>query len=138
MSDLIQRLKDAEGFQPKPYRDSRGILTIGYGTDIEEGITEHEASWLLEQRVEQTRLDLARRWDHFNDGHLTQELQDALVDAAYQLGVPGLLEFHNMLMAIEIEDWQAAEREARDSEWNKETPKRVDYLVSVFRKQSSR
>ena len=156
MADLIDRLKVAEGFRAKPYRDTRGILTIGYGTDIEKGladgeiewlnshrgeqtdilksgITKVEAEWLLRHRVAEKQREIAREWPYY--AHLADQLKDALVDAAYQLGVDGLLKFHRMLAAIERSDWGAAEREARDSEWNGETPHRVDDLVEVLRAQ---
>ena len=43
----IDSLKRDEGFMAKPYKDSEGLLTIGYGTLIEEGITKEEAELLL-------------------------------------------------------------------------------------------
>ena len=38
----IDSLKSDEGFVAKTYKDSEGLLTIGYGTLIEDGITKEE------------------------------------------------------------------------------------------------
>ena len=41
-------------------------------------------------------------------GGLNQARQRALLDMAYELGVEGLLGFHDMLAALERGDWAAA------------------------------
>ena len=136
--DLVEQLKADEGFRAAPYRDSRGVLTIGYGTNLEAGITRAEAEWLLEQRLLQARLEFARRWHRLNE--LPAGVQDALVGMAYQLGVRGALGFRRMLAALEEQppNYRAAIREARDSAWNRQTPQRVDRLVAAFREPRSR
>ena len=129
---VLSILKTDEGFRSKPYRDSRGVLTVGYGTNIGEGITVKEADWLLEERVRETQGDLARRWAPYE--RLPIPVQDALLAAAYQLGVDGLLKFRKMLAALAASppDYAAASDEARDSAWQRETPHRVDRLVEAF------
>ena len=49
---LIEYLKQEEGFRSKPYKDSEGVLTIGYGLNLSEGITRAEAEWLLRSRLD--------------------------------------------------------------------------------------
>ena len=124
------RLKTEEGFRSKPYQDSRGVLTIGYGTNLAEGITVREAEWLLRNRLSDTERDLVLRWAPY-DG-LSVDVQAAVLDAAYQLGVGGLLAFHDMLAAVSRGDWDRAIAEAKDSAWAKETPARVALLVQAF------
>ena len=51
MEQTLARLKVEEGFRAKPYPDSRGVMTIGYGTNIGEGITRREGEYLLRERV---------------------------------------------------------------------------------------
>ena len=48
---VVDRIMAEEGFRAKPYPDSRGILTIGFGTNIGEGITRREAEFLLRERL---------------------------------------------------------------------------------------
>lgn len=133
MTDLIARIKEDEGFRAKPYRDSRGFLTVGYGLNLDVGITEEEASWLLQHRLEKTRAELKHRWHPAAE--LPAPVVDAIVEAAYQLGVDGLLGFHRMLAALgkHPPDYETAIIEARDSPWQRQTPHRVDHLVDAFR-----
>ena len=49
---LVAELKVDEGLPgDSTYKDTRGVETIGYGTDIAEGITKIEADWLLRHRL---------------------------------------------------------------------------------------
>jgi lysozyme len=86
---IIRRIKEFEGFSAKPYRDSAGILTIGYGTtkdaDKYQNISKAQADLLL-------RRDLATFEDQLNNyiaarGYeLTQNQFDALVSFLYNVG----------------------------------------------------
>ena len=38
-ADLVTRLQAEEGYRATPYRDTRGVLTVGYGTNLSEGLT---------------------------------------------------------------------------------------------------
>lgn len=136
MADILQILREDEGLRLRPYRDSRNVLSIGYGTDIQEGITKEEADMLLRSRVEKTWTGLHLQWPPF-DG-VSPELRDALTLAAYQLGVSGLLKFKRMLQAIEKGDWDDAIREARNSQWFHQTPKRVQRLTDAFQAEKAR
>ena len=51
VEQTLARLKNEEGFRSKPYTDSRGVMTIGYGTNIGEGITRREGEYLLRERL---------------------------------------------------------------------------------------
>ena len=111
---LIEYIKQEEGFRSKPYKDSEGVLTIGYGLNLSEGITRAEAEWLLRSRLDHATHCLERSWEpYYRQSHQTQE---ALSDMAYQLGCAGLLEFHLMLSALEKGDCAEAKAQALDSE----------------------
>ena len=125
------RLKTEEGFRSKPYSDSQGVLTIGYGTNIAEGITVKEAEWLLRNRLADTEGDLARRWAPY--GEMPIGVRAALLNMAYQIGVTGLLEFHDMIAALRRQDWKAARTAARDSDWHRETPERAEAVIAGIR-----
>ena len=86
---IIKRIKEFEGFSAKPYRDSAGVLTIGYGTtkdaDKYNTISKAQADVLL-------RRDLAAFEDQLNNyiaarGYeLTQNQFDALLSFIYNVG----------------------------------------------------
>lgn len=128
---LVDRLKGEEGFKSKPYRDTRGILTIGYGTAIGLGITPQEAEILLRYRLVEKEKELASAWPPY--GEQPGPIQSALLDMSYQLGVHGVLEFQDMLAALAGKDYETAARAVEQSAWNRETPKRVERVAAVFR-----
>ena len=134
VSDLVSRLKQEEGFRPKPYRDSRGILTIGYGTNIQAGITRVEGEWLLRERLITHEKELASAWPSYYA--MPDNIKAALLDMTYQLGVHGVLEFHHMLEALIQENYSGAIEAAKDSDWARETPVRVERVVKIFREVS--
>ena len=86
---IIKRIKEFEGFSAKPYRDSGGVLTIGYGTtkdaDKYTNISKAQADLLL-------RRDLVAFEDRLNNyiaarGYeLTQNQFDALLSFIYNVG----------------------------------------------------
>ena len=54
------------------------------------------------------------------------------MNMAYQMGVPGLLRFKKMLSALEAGDWKTAEKEALDSLWARQTPRRAREVASLL------
>lgn len=116
MNQLLHQIKRHEGFSGKPYLDTVGRTTIGYGRNLDaRPLTEDEGARLLEQdllRLE-TRLDLAVR--EMESYCLARRA--ALVNMAYNLGVRGLFGFRKMWRAIDRGDWEEAADEALDSRW---------------------
>lgn len=131
LAPIAERLKIEEGYSATPYRDSKGIWTIGYGTNITT-ISRDEAEWLL-----QHRLSLAA------DAVLTalpwaETLDDArlsvVVNMAYNMGIVVLLQFHNTLAAIQRGDWQAAHDGMLASDWHKDVGVRAERLADIMLK----
>ena len=125
-------LMTAEGFRAKPYHDSRGVLTIGYGTNIGEGISKAEATYLMRERLRGVE-GLIRAGSPAYDG-LPLKARAALLEMGYQLGAHGLLEFDDMLTAIKVRDWDTAANAALDSVWaREEVPKRAKRISDALR-----
>lgn len=111
----IDLIKVFEKFEPLPYHDAVGILTIGYGHVIQpgevfpvDGLTEQGASDLL-------RADLERREHRMNQlvtVPLSQEQWDALCSWTFNLGV-GSLEKSTMLARINEGRFEEAATEMR-------------------------
>ena len=130
VDQTLARLKNEEGFRAKPYHDSRGILTIGYGTNIGGGITRMEAEYLLRERLTATHDSLTKELPWLSAAPERQ--QSAILDMGYQIGAHGVLEFHHMLAALEAGDCPAAKVAALDSDWWRETPQRAERVTEIL------
>jgi len=133
MEILRYRLKKHEGVRLKPYRDSKGLLTIGVGRCLEtKGITNDEVDFLLQNdMVEAIRLVKERlpwTWD------LDDNRFSVLVEMAFQMGIGGLLTFSNFLSYLLQRNYQMAALAMLDSKWAKEdSPKRALELSEIIR-----
>jgi len=86
---IIKRIKEFEGFSAKPYRDSAGVLTIGYGTtkdaDKYNSISKIQADLLLRRDLAQFEATL-NNYIAARGYELTQNQFDALVSFLYNVG----------------------------------------------------
>ena len=128
---LLDLVEHYEGYRRKPYRDTRGKLTIGYGRNLDDvGLSRAEALHLLANDVQAIREHLSAQpwWPQEEPVR-----QDVLVTMAYQMGVRGLLGFTKMLAAVNRCHWNTAALEMLDSEWARQTPKRAQELALMMK-----
>jgi len=128
---VIDDLKVHEGFRAKPYRCSEGFLTIGYGLNLDAGITREEAEMILEHRVGILQEVLAVRLHWWR--RLTQSRQDVLTNMAYNLGLDGLMKFKVTLEMIGREDYAEASKQMLKSKWAKQVGGRAIWLSNKMR-----
>ena len=129
--NVVERLKEEEGFRAKPYDDHLGKLTIGYGTLIEDGISEEEAGYLLRSRLLKIQNELLDSEPYVID--LNEAVQEILMDMAYNLGVPRLMGFKKMWEAIADKDWERAAIEILDSVYAGQVPYRAQRNAEKMR-----
>jgi len=126
----LNLLKHQEGFRSHPYRDTRGILTIGYGTNIDQGVSEPEAQLLLQSRVQSTETAL------YTEGWY-QTLSDvrkaAILSMAYQLGMNGFSKFKATIAALEKGDFATAAYQMMSSLWARQTPDRAQEVSDMVK-----
>ncbi len=125
----VSRLKTEEGFRPAKYVDQVGKTTIGYGFNVDAGITQSAAAALLTAQVQDAAKALgAYVW--------FQGLDDArasvLLDLAINDGLGGLLHFVNMLAALARRDWQGAHDALLDSQAARMLPARYAALANIL------
>ncbi len=125
---LAEIVATDEGLRLKPYRDTLGVETIGYGRNLEEGITKEEAAYLCAN-------DCARALQEAETfywwGGLDEVRQLVVLDMLFQLGMARFLEFVGMITALRKGDYQTASKEMLCSIWaKKQTPIRAQRLAN--------
>jgi lysozyme len=135
MDDLLEYLKEEEGFVSSAYQDHLGYWTIGYGRMVDVrrggGITKAEASDLLMNDVERIQRTLSKRIPWFYD--VPWRVRNILVAMAFQMGVYGLLGFTNTLFLVHIGQYERAADEMLNSKWARQTPGRARRLSEMMR-----
>ena len=130
--ELIELVKRHEGLSLKPYKDSVGRLTIGYGRNLDdEGITQEEAEILLECDITRVIVQCTSHIAAF--GSLDTARQHVLCSMAYNLGVAGVLKFKNMLTALEARDFAQAAKEMLASKWALQVGVRAEELADMMK-----
>lgn len=138
--ELIKaELRRDEAVRLKPYRDSVGKLTIGVGRNLDDvGITSEEADYLLENDIGRAMAELDRALPWWRE--LSEARQRALLNMAFNMGVPRLLKFWGMLGALQAGDYDRAALEAFDSRWALQVgdgpggrEDRADRIAAMFR-----
>lgn len=135
----IYIITQEEGYRENAYQCSEGYPTIGIGKRIgpkgadlslyEFTVSKQLASVWLKEEILKVELALSKL-DWF--AMVTGDRRDVILSMAYQLGVTGLLKFKNMIRAIERNSWEEAYKQALDSRWAKQTPKRANRHAKVL------
>ena len=122
-------LEQQEGFRAKPFRDSRGFLTIGNGTNLDAGITRAQAEALMRCQLDANEPALlAFPWF----AGLDPVRRSVIENMAYNMGVGGVLTFTDMIAAIEAKDWPEAARQMRASKWAVQVGDRAKVLATIM------
>lgn len=122
-----------EGFRDRPYRDTVGKLTIGYGWNIDDTPMEREAAEVqLTKKLEKCEAECTKAIDFFTN--LTQARREVLVEMCFNLGLQGLLGFKNTLRLMESSKHEAAAEQMLLSKWATQVGKRAKDLSEKYRR----
>ncbi len=147
--DLVDITKRYEGFRTNAYIDPLQVtkftkeevkwfydnrdkmnITIGYGTLMED-IDEEMAILLLKHRLKLKINEVNKEFAYLD---INESLVwDMLYLMSYQLGVAGIKKFKNMLQAIKEKKYKEVYKQALDSLWYKQTPKRALEVVGIIK-----
>lgn len=130
--DLITQLKRDERLRLKPYNDTVGKLTIGYGRNLEDkGISPAEADTLLADDIAEVKaqLDQYIPW--------ARQLDDArygvLMNMAFNMGIAGLMGFKHTLAMVQAGDYNGAAVAMLQSKWATQVGARATRLSVQMR-----
>lgn len=123
---------DATGKPIVPGTLVRGHPTIGIGRALDtHGISVTEEALLYQNDKRAVYLSVATALPWFPSLDATR--QAVIASMAFQMGLGGLLQFHNTLSLVQAGKYDAAAAEMLESLWAKETPARANLLASVLR-----
>lgn len=150
-ADLAPFIAEWEGYRPRPYRDSVGVWTVGYGFNIDVGadvladlgttpeavisgqrqLTEEELNGLLLREVLHARQEAVRL--HPDLVRHPLQIQQIVVDMVYNLGPAGFAAFTNARQALDAGDYARFADEIQDSRWYGQVGRRSRHHVDVAR-----
>ena len=132
MEGLREDLIAEEGIRLKPYLCPAGKTTIGVGRNLDDvGITQDEAMEMLDNDIDRVKAQLAKAIPWLETK--SPDVQRAIANMTFQMGIGALLKFKKMLAALQARDYNAARREALDSAWAKQTPQRAKRVTDLFK-----
>ncbi len=138
----LAMITENEGFRPTVYKDTVGKRTVGLGFNVDDpSVAKHidpailsgrrqmtleEAQTIFNTRFLPTAEENARQFvgeDLYK--RLAPEQQAALVDMAYNLGLPRLSKFQQLRAALQNNNFDAAGQEIMNSLYAKQVPNRA-------------
>lgn len=135
IDDLVDDLKSDEGWEPSAYQDHLGFWTIGHGFLIDE----RKGGRLPVEIGEHWLIHLTHKmWNAFAKAEpwvldQPEDVQRALGNMVYQMGVEGVRGFRKALAALQTGDRELAAKEALDSRWANQTPNRAKRVTDLMR-----
>lgn len=134
-----------EGFVPHIYKDTLGYDTVGYGfkcSDLSadelecnggamEPMSKEVASAILDIKLVKLKKKVYSQlgWLKF----APMNVQEAVCEMAYQMGVAGMLGFKNTLALMEAGEYEKAASNMLKSKWATQTPNRARYVADLVK-----
>jgi len=129
---LETQLRKHESYRKHPYRDTEGVLTVGYGRNLDaNGVSRGEARFMLKNDMAVAEGEARSRFPFFKD--LDPIRQEVLVNMMYNLGWPRLRTFVKMIEALKDKDYLLAAAEMLDSKWHSQVKGRAEELAELMK-----
>ena len=138
---LIANIKENEGFCGEIYEDTRGYKTIGYGFLVSalspdelalnggkyEPMSKETADKILELKLQKLTAAVFATFDWLKEK--PQNVQEVVIEMAYQLGVSKVKKFVTTMHHIRMGEYEAAYQSGMSSLWAKQTPNRAKKVL---------
>lgn len=130
IGDLRTLLLKHEGLRLFPYEDTVGKLTIGIGHNLTDiGIS----SDIAEQMFLEDVAKVERRLVTFEWFNLLDDLRQMVIfDMSFNMGIDGVLGFHQMIAALRVKDYQEAAHQMLESDWAEQVGVRANELANMM------
>jgi lysozyme len=129
--NITDIIKVHEGFRCRPYRDTTGNLTIGWGRNLDaNGISVGEAELMLRNDIEKCIESCAMaipKWDEYADAR-----RAVFISMCFNLGIAGLLQFKEFIHAASHQQWVNAAGAMLESRWAVQVGHRAIVLAQMM------
>ena len=143
--NLKESIKIHEGFRSSVYLCPTGHPTVGYGfrvadlsadelalnAGVVEPMSKEVAEKILDIKITKFKKQVYNALPWLT--YAPMDIQDALCEMAYQMGVAGLLGFKNTLALIKERRYREAAENMLRSKWATQTPKRAKQIANLVR-----
>ena len=150
--DILNFIREHEGYRPRVYQDTRGIPTIGIGfnlmrPDAKQILNQVGADYnsilsggrnLTDNQIQEVfKITLtiaykdAKKWIPAFDG-LPKNIKLAILDLSFNMGYTRLSKFIKTKQYIVAGDYQSAANELQNSKWATQVGRRVNSLIKLF------
>lgn len=120
-----------EGSRSKPYKDTRGFLTIGVGHNLSAaGLCPAAIRAQFDFDFAGVVEDLNRRIPWWVDQ--PEVVKRVLVNLTFNMGIQKVLGFHQMLLAMQLGDYPLAASHLLQSAYASQVPNRAKRLAALL------
>ena len=134
--NLLNQIKQHEGFKSRVYKCTEGYDTIGYGFAVKDLVIDEDiADLILMRKLDKLQQRIASVFGWFFNS--PQEIKDVVTNMCYQLGLSGFSKFKKTIYYLETEQYEEASLEMLNSLWAKQTPNRAKELSEIVRSVST-
>jgi lysozyme len=131
MAKLKAAIRQAEGLRLKPYRDSVGKLTIGYGRNLDDiGISQPEADFLLASDINRAIPD-AQTLPFWPAISINDARARAVIECVFNLGLGRFKGFTHANAAFSAGNYELASNELLNSKWAQQVGARAQRLAKM-------
>lgn len=134
---LIKELRRDEGVKYEPYLDSVGIKTVGVGHNLEAHpidfsypLTDEQVDELLASDLIETFSELDKHLPWWRN--MEYQRQRAIVNMCFNMGINGLMTFHNTLAAMQSGKWDVVIAGMKASKWASQVGERAIRLEDLM------
>lgn len=129
-SQVKQWIKGCEALKLHPYLDTTKHVTIGWGRNLDNGISSDEAELMFQNDYKRTVDELEKL-----DWYVMQpeNIQCALINMNFNLGIEKLLEFRGMIEALKEKNYNLAATQALNSVWANQVHSRAQDIAAIIK-----
>ncbi len=128
--DLEPWVKKYEGFSRRPYEDTVGKISIGWGRNLTDSDLEMEIAELMFENDLKTAVHSLENYVWYKIQ--PESVQCALINMCFNMGITRLLGFKKMIAALSDHDYKRAALEALNSTWAKQVGSRAKDIALIF------